>query len=732
MDKNVQKLDLNELKKAREALNEELGISTPEPKTTSKKSEQTQDDVAETFGYEESNDNLSSNSFESFGFDDSDTPNQNFSAYDNFAPFEVNKGVKKVVAAKQSAPASDEKIKVDSLDELFENASSVEDLMKYDLDSIKIDEDEQKEEPQNEEIDEDEQEALALFDELNKMFEENELMEDEEEEIEEEEEEVLTEQEDTNVSNSSDEEIAGNSSSGKTESSHSSSFGESNSYMSDSASNGNSSFDVNGTHYKGDSNQGGTSVSSTTQAPAGQTSVPPAYQSPASSMPTPPAYTSPVSPMPAPPAYTSPVSPMPVPPAYQSPATSTPASGTPAPAPVQVVYQQPTNEAPAPSAYQVPASADSSQTSAQAPTTVIVVPVNVPTPASGEETQNSKPDQASKISTDSTNFYSGADNEVSRLSSEAVLGEGVKESKSETEDDSEVDDEENKMDQPLDEEENKEDEPYPQIEDFNFIDIIKSKSFMESDKLTCIYGVDESKNVICQNFKDFYNTAIFCENDEDIFKLFSSIIVSLTLKNVNFDMKFVICDSDNGSKFDVYNDLSYMFFNKTAKSHNEIIDTLYELTKEIDKRYENLAKVSAQNIESFNDMMQEANIPPMPYVMLFFNNYFRAVHLDDTDMINTYLNYILKFGRLVGVYSNIVLLNEDVEEKINYNLQTRISFKTEEKQTSFARVGKSGAERISSDGEYICKTLFSDDVIHLKVPNITEREVGLLIKNIDK
>ena len=283
------------------------------------------------------------------------------------------------------------------------------------------------------------------------------------------------------------------------------------------------------------------------------------------------------------------------------------------------------------------------------------------------------------------------------------------------------------------EQEKKEDtSPLKKIDKVNFIDIIKSNSFMDSDKLTCIYGTDEENSVICQNFKDFYNTAIFCDDEDDVFKLFSSIILSLTLKNVNYEMKFVICDSNNGTKYEYYNDLSYMFFNRVAKTNNEIIDTLYELTLEIDKRYENLAKINSPNIENFNDIMQNADIPPMPYIVLFFDHYQRAVHLDDSDMINSYLKYIVKFGRLVGVYVNVVFDSDEIDDKLNHNLSTRISFKTELRETSILRIGKSGAERLTETGEYIVKSLFNDDIIHLKVPNITAKEVALLVKNIDR
>lgn len=285
---------------------------------------------------------------------------------------------------------------------------------------------------------------------------------------------------------------------------------------------------------------------------------------------------------------------------------------------------------------------------------------------------------------------------------------------------------------PESEDQKKEKDLLPSIEDFKFIDIIKSNSFMESDELTCIYGMDEKKNVICQNFKDFYNVGIFTENDDEVFKLFSSVILSLTLKNSSYAIKYAICDAKNGSKFDAYNDLSHLFFNRIAKTNGEIIDTLTEISNEIEKRYEYLAKIGAKNIESFNEVMKKENIAPMPYIILFFNNYTRAVLLDDSDKINTNLFNILKFGRLVGIYVNLVVFDEKLDDKINFNLQTRISFKAEDKTSSVNRIGKSGAEKIENNDEYVLKTLSNEGFIHLKVPNISQKEVELLIKNIEK
>ena len=96
------------------------------------------------------------------------------------------------------------------------------------------------------------------------------------------------------------------------------------------------------------------------------------------------------------------------------------------------------------------------------------------------------------------------------------------------------------------------------------------------------------------------------------------------------------------------------------------------------------------------------------------------------------LSYILRFGRLVGVYANIVSFDENLVENINFNLQTRIAYKADLKETSITEIGEEGAENIAYNDEFIIKTLYSDKLIHLKAPKITQKEIELLIKNIEK
>lgn len=800
MEKNVQKLDLSELQKAREALNKEFGISTPVPKPKPIASEP----VEEKKSTAVKNSPVVSGA-DSFG-DDSGSSVQDFSVYDSFAPFEVNKSDKKPASkpanqstekpaqsAQSSEPAKTEqsqndapaekveekpaeKLQINSFDDLLNNISSIDDLLKYDLDSIKLDEPapankpEAKEEPiveeEPEEEEEDVNEEQAFIDELSKFLTDTAATE-----------RFIGDKEPVKNGKKEEEKIE------KVEEVSSSNFEEEDSKE-------DIIFSTENSYASSEDNA--------------KYEEPQKYEEPKlAEEPKPIKKPEPFRPIQPPSAIKSKNDNLNTSSSYNSkPSVSSrddndgysndeykPQTETHGVIEENNYYGDSDYDREYSSDYsrknysQVNAgknkefsrdtysrgdyqksdysrndykndykqegiirdkyviagfSDDENVANVKISDSVVkdiyghgykdgyidgmvddaLTDKSSKTDANSPETK----EEVSKISTDSNNFYSGNSDDAHSLNAD-VINASLQNTK--TDDVKTSDEAKDKT------EEVEESKPYDKIDDFNFIDIIKSRSFMDTDKLTCIYGVDEGQNVICQSFKDFYNTAIYCESDDEIFRLFSSIIVSLTLKNVNYDMKFVICDSDNGSKFDVYNDLSYMFFNKIAKSNDEIIDSLYELTREIDKRYENLSKVKVSNIEAFNDIMQEADIPPMPYVVLFFNNYYRAVHLDETDTINTYLNYILRYGRLVGIYVNVVLFDEDVEDGINYNLQTRISFKAEEKEISIKRIGKSGAERLANHGEYVCKTLFTDEVIHLKVPHITQKEVGLLIKNIE-
>ena len=274
-------------------------------------------------------------------------------------------------------------------------------------------------------------------------------------------------------------------------------------------------------------------------------------------------------------------------------------------------------------------------------------------------------------------------------------------------------------------------EKYPEIEEFNFVDVIALEEFKKGDKLTYLLGKDELGNNVYGNLRDFYNMVVFGKTQNTTNNIVHSVLLSLILKNNIQDVNFVICDSKADSKFEIYNKSSYMYFNRIAKTNKEILDTLIEVIKELEERYKMLAAAGVKSIEQYNIIAKNDNLKELPYIVTVFNNYSKAIQLTEADKINTCLYQILKLGRIVGMYLIIVANTTIRSEEINYNLPTRIAFKVDEEFDSVSTLGYSGAEQLISSDEFLYSTIDSDKVTHLKAPTLSETEIELLVQNIE-
>lgn len=272
---------------------------------------------------------------------------------------------------------------------------------------------------------------------------------------------------------------------------------------------------------------------------------------------------------------------------------------------------------------------------------------------------------------------------------------------------------------------------YPEIEEVNFVDIISTEEFKSTDNLSYILGKDEEGKIHYGNLRDLYNMVIYSKDNNSALSAVHSILVSLILKNSTSDINFVICDSKADSKLQIYNKSSYMYFNRLAKTNKEILDTLIEISKELEERYKILAAAGVKSIEQYNIIAKNDNLRQLPYIVTVFNNYTKSMQLADADKINTILYQILKLGRIVGLYLIVVGNMKIKSDDINYNLPTRLSFKVPDEEDSLSMFGESGAELLVAGDEFVLFTLDTQSQVHLKVPSVTAKELEILIKNIE-
>lgn len=270
--------------------------------------------------------------------------------------------------------------------------------------------------------------------------------------------------------------------------------------------------------------------------------------------------------------------------------------------------------------------------------------------------------------------------------------------------------------------------PFKPIEDFKFINEIVTDEFKQADPFSYIMGKNELGQTVYGNFKHHFNLAVFGKNEQVINSFLNSMMLSLCLKNNCHILNFVLLDSNINSSFEVYNKSSYLYFNRIAKTNKEILDTLIEITKELDDRYQKFATVGVKNIEAFNDISLSA--PPMPYIFLVFNNYTSASQATNSDKINSCLYQILKFGRICGIYAVVTASCVIETSQINYNLSSRLSFKS--KEDSRFTVGIEDGNLLPEDSDALYFNIASGDVEHIKTATLTDMELDLIIKDLEE
>lgn len=270
---------------------------------------------------------------------------------------------------------------------------------------------------------------------------------------------------------------------------------------------------------------------------------------------------------------------------------------------------------------------------------------------------------------------------------------------------------------------------YPSIDDFKFIDEIASEEFKESDKFSYILGKNEQNETVFGNFKEHFNLAIFGKNDMVINSLLNSMILSLSLKNSYRDVNFVLLDSNINSLFEVYNKSSYLYFNRIAKTNKEISDVLVEISKEVDVRYEKHAELGVKNIEAYNEAAAAGGFSTLSNIIVVFNNYTSASQATDSEKINACLYQILKFGRNVGVYC-VVTAKLPIEfNQVNYNLSSRLSFKSDE--DSRYTIGEAGAEDLPEENDALYYNISRGKAEHIKTVSVSEMEQEIIIKDLE-
>ncbi len=162
----------------------------------------------------------------------------------------------------------------------------------------------------------------------------------------------------------------------------------------------------------------------------------------------------------------------------------------------------------------------------------------------------------------------------------------------------------------------------------------------------------------------------------------------------------------------------------------KVVSVLQWATVEMDRRYKELEKVGARNIESYNAERQAAGRRIMPYIVIIIDE-LADIMMMSPDEVERSLVRIAQMARATGIHLVIATQRPSVNVVtglIKANFPSRIAFAVTSQIDSRVILDTPGAERLLGQGDMLFMRPDSAKLARLQGAFVSETEISLLIR----
>lgn len=225
--------------------------------------------------------------------------------------------------------------------------------------------------------------------------------------------------------------------------------------------------------------------------------------------------------------------------------------------------------------------------------------------------------------------------------------------------------------------------------------IFSSLKNVEQNKI--VVGVDENTNPLLIDIVKKQNIVLLGTLGSGASMLMTTMMISLAYCNNPKKIGFVICSPSNDKALKHLNRLPHLLY-PIKSEQREITEVLINMQKEIENRELLFKKNKSQNLENYNNQVDDTNY--LKRVVLSISN-FNLISKISVQNHNLIID-ILKRGPRVGIctilFGNNVdqeLLNEDLYKEIDIKLLMKLEFE----QESIQILGSTRAKELFGNGD---------------------------------
>jgi len=204
----------------------------------------------------------------------------------------------------------------------------------------------------------------------------------------------------------------------------------------------------------------------------------------------------------------------------------------------------------------------------------------------------------------------------------------------------------------------------------------------------------------------------------------NAMILSLLYKNSPDELKFVMIDPKR-LEFSIYEDIPHLLTPVITDSKKAIV-ALNAMLKEMERRYDLMAKAKVKNIEGYNKKADEK----LPYIVIIIDELADLMMTSGKD-VEMAIARLAQMARASGIHLIVATQRPSVDVVtglIKSNLPSRIAFKVGQKVDSNVILGHSGAETLLGRGDMLFTPPGLGGLLRLHAPFTTEEEIEKVVE----
>ncbi len=256
---------------------------------------------------------------------------------------------------------------------------------------------------------------------------------------------------------------------------------------------------------------------------------------------------------------------------------------------------------------------------------------------------------------------------------------------------------------------------------------IDSPSFWNApSRLTIVLGKDVSNTTRYADLTKMPHLLIGGATNSGKSVGLSTIISSLIYRNTPKDLRMVLIDPKR-VELSLFEGIPHLMC-PVVKSAKVVPGILRSVVKEMDKRYDTLARAGARNIDSFNEKVSDNE--KLPYIVVVIDE-LADLMMQSAAEVETTICRIAQLARATGIHLIIATQRPSVDVitgTIKANISSRIAFAVASQVDSRTILDMSGADRLIGRGDMLFMPIDAAKPLRIQGCYVSDTEINALVE----